>query len=95
MHTSPQSDDALYGKVEGQHITKMIANAARESERTHKRIIQGNWIRGIVIVWILGTILAICWLFLYYDQADLIGTVLGALVVWIGGIGLGRATTKK
>jgi hypothetical protein len=93
MQFSP-GRDPLVEKMTTEHVTAVIANKDKDGERHHQeelaKIASHRWYFGGAIV----SVLALCWLFLWYGKTEHLDAVLAAIVGLAGGFGLGRATAK-
>ncbi|MCY2962297.1 MAG: hypothetical protein NT069_01360 [Planctomycetota bacterium] len=90
-----QGRDPFVEKMTAEHVTAVIYNKDKDNERKHaeenQRILNQRW-------YLVGTgvfILAICALFLGFQQTDHLDAVLAAVSGLIGGIGIGRASSNE
>ena len=87
--------DPLVDKMTPEHVSSVIANKDRDSDRRHKeelaKIVSQRWYFGGGIVFVL----LICLLFLVYGKTEHLDAVLAAIAGLAGGFGLGRATSHE
>lgn len=75
-------------ELQNQRKQLLITNRAKSEEESRKQL-------GILIALFLVIIVVICFLFLHYQQAQYIITVITALLSFAGGFGAGRVSAPK
>ena len=90
----PSPDQRAFELLSESQRGELIKNDDASDERQYQLELKAENNRVVYAVLAVVGVLAICWLFLAYQQSDHIDAIITAVVGLLGGFGLGRASAK-
>ena len=90
-----QPVDALTARMTESHISQVISQAENEGVRKHAENMA--WMKLTLAIAGIGVagFLLVCVVFLAFSKAELLQPIIQALIIFLGGFGFGRASSKK
>ena len=87
--------DPLMGKLDGKHLTAVIANADKADERRHEQLKQQSKDQVVALASVLIAVLVLCGMFLGFQKSEQLDKILALIIGLAGGFGIGRASKKS